>query len=87
MKHEAQVKSKRFYVYRHDISAENGNVMYRTDKESWSQKFGDAYLYVSLDTIKILATYLKAKEGTDDRKICIGAVNIEVDGFHVPILM
>ena len=87
MKHESRTKGKLFDVYRHDTAPESTeSVRYRTADAFWELDLTWARFFADQDDAMILANSLTKFEKSTSFRICVGAVNFEVDGFFVPMV-
>jgi len=87
LKHESRTKGKLFYIYRHDTKPESTDpVRYRTADAFWESDLAWAKFFPDQADALNLAESLTKFEKDTSHRICVGAVNFEVDGFFAPLV-
>jgi len=88
VKNEDNTHSKRYYIFRHNPKKPDvDTVMFRDSTGSWYADFDKANLWADHDFVVKKAKELKAQlrgcTATEDFNVCIGEVDIVVNGMFM----
>lgn len=92
MKNDINVKSKRYYIFRHDPTSAVDTVMYRDSTGTWYADFDKAMLWANYDfTVKKAKELRKCMNSQSqifkNFKVVIGQVNVEVNPFYPMVVV